>query len=66
MAKCNCIGCKKKLKLVDLEIKCKCGKSFCKLHKDPTLHKCEYNYKTIDQTKLINEMKCDNKKLIMI
>ena len=66
MVKCNCIGCKKKLKLVDFEIKCRCGKHFCKLHKDPETHKCEYNYKTIDQIRLIDQMKCETKKLIQI
>ena len=33
--------CKKKLTLVDLCIVCKCGKSFCPLHRVPEKHNCK-------------------------
>ena len=32
--------CKKKLSLVDLSIKCRCGKSFCSIHRAMTNHFC--------------------------
>ena len=32
--------CKKKLSPVDLSIKCKCGKSFCSIHRPMTNHFC--------------------------
>ena len=32
--------CKKKLSPVDLSIKCRCGKSFCSLHRPMTNHFC--------------------------
>jgi len=44
--KCKCKlsngkKCKKKLTLVDLCIVCKCGKSFCPLHRVPEKHNCK-------------------------
>ena len=44
--KCKCIlengkKCKKKLSAVDLCIVCKCGKSFCPLHRTPEKHNCK-------------------------
>ena len=33
MVKCAFKGCKKKIKLQEQEIICKCGKCFCKLHR---------------------------------
>ena len=33
--------CKKKLTMVDLCIVCKCGKSFCPLHRVPEKHNCK-------------------------
>ena len=32
--------CKKKLSLVDLSIKCRCGKSFCSIHRNMSDHFC--------------------------
>jgi len=40
---CNYDGCKRKLKLTDQP--CKCENTFCKLHKFPEDHKCDFNYK---------------------
>ena len=44
--KCKCVlengkKCKKKLSAVDLCIVCKCGKSFCPLHRCPEKHNCK-------------------------
>ena len=44
--KCKCVlengkKCKKKLSAVDLCIVCKCGKSFCPLHRTPEKHNCK-------------------------
>tara|TARA_B100000925_G_C21675348_1_gene331665 strand:+ start:81 stop:353 length:273 start_codon:yes stop_codon:yes gene_type:complete len=44
--KCKCIlengkKCKKKLSAVDLCIVCKCGKSFCALHRPAEKHNCK-------------------------
>lgn len=41
---CNYDGCHRKLKLTDQQ--CKCGKVFCRFHKFPEDHKCDYNYKS--------------------
>ena len=44
--RCKCIlengkKCKKKLSAVDLCIVCKCGKSFCALHRPAEKHNCK-------------------------
>lgn len=44
--KCKCIlengkKCKKKLSAVDLCIVCKCGKSFCAVHRPAEKHSCK-------------------------
>ena len=41
---CNYNGCQRKLKLTDQQ--CKCQKTFCRFHKFPEDHKCDYNYKS--------------------
>lgn len=41
--KCECEGCKKKLILAD--IKCKCNKYFCSMHRFADNHNCEFNYR---------------------
>ena len=41
---CNFDGCNKKLKITDIE--CKCKKIFCKIHKYPEDHYCLYDYKS--------------------
>jgi len=38
-------GCIKKLKLVELNIKCKCNNVYCSEHRYYTDHNCCYDYK---------------------
>ena len=40
---CHHSDCQRKLKISNLS--CKCGKIFCKFHKYPEQHKCDYDYK---------------------
>ena len=40
---CNYKDCNRKIKLTDFP--CKCEKFFCKFHKLPEQHECEYDYK---------------------
>lgn len=40
---CNAVGCKKKLSLTSVE--CKCGLTFCSLHRYAEQHDCQYDYK---------------------
>ena len=40
----SCAICNKKLKLVS-NFKCKCQYHFCKIHKFPEQHNCNFNYK---------------------
>jgi len=43
-AKCEC--CSKRLKLLEMSVgKCKCGKTFCKKHRDSFAHECSFDYK---------------------
>ena len=41
--RCECEGCKKKLILAD--IKCKCNKYFCSMHRFADNHNCEFDYR---------------------
>ena len=43
--KCNMLNCKKKLSLVDMSIKCKCGNIYCNSHRYSSNHDCQFNYK---------------------
>tara|TARA_A100001015_G_C15007596_1_gene721474 strand:+ start:1360 stop:1614 length:255 start_codon:yes stop_codon:yes gene_type:complete len=47
----KCAFCNSKIKNTLIDIKCRCGKSFCITHLLPELHKCEYDY-TQDKVKL--------------
>lgn len=59
---CYFEGCNKKIKIYDLP--CKCKKIFCKIHKYPENHNCEYDYKeSFKKQKLIDDMKCVSNKL---
>lgn len=60
--KCNFPECNKKLRLTDLE--CRCGKQFCKEHKFPEQHICEYNYKDrLKREQSAEMMKCISNKI---
>ena len=43
--RCAFDNCNKKLGLISLSIKCKCGRSFCTKHRHFTDHKCDYNFR---------------------
>jgi len=43
--KCEYDACRKKLNIVDLSIKCRCEHSFCNIHRLPSEHECNYDYK---------------------
>lgn len=40
--RCHC--CRKKLKMTELNFKCKCGHHFCQIHLNPHSHKCTFDY----------------------
>ena len=41
---CEC--CSKRLKLLEMSVgKCKCGKTFCKKHRDSFAHECSFDFK---------------------
>jgi len=40
----RCHFCNKKLKMTELNFKCKCGPNFCLQHASPHSHNCSYNY----------------------
>ena len=42
--RCHC--CNKKLKMVELNFKCKCGHTFCQSHLNPHSHKCSFDYQS--------------------
>ena len=59
---CEYEDCNRKLKIHDLS--CKCGKTFCKFHKFPEQHNCNYDYKESENNdKKIQNMKCLPKKI---
>ena len=39
---------------------------FCDKHRLPEDHNCSFNHKNFNKTKIIEEMKCTNNKLIKI
>ena len=59
---CAFCNCNKKLKLTDYP--CKCGKIYCKLHRDPLTHNCSYDYKenSLKQNK-IQDLLCKANKV---
>lgn len=63
--RCSHEGCNKKIKISDLM--CRCGKTFCSLHRLPETHSCNFNYKD-EMCKLqqIEQMKCVSDKIIKI
>ena len=50
--KCECTGCNKKLMISDL--KCKCNKYYCSMHRFATDHQCGYDYKS-DGNKILEK-----------
>ena len=64
--RCSKEGCRKKLTLVDLSIRCKCGESFCKTHRLSENHDCSFNFKDIDVEKMVKTMECQASKVIQI
>jgi predicted nucleic acid binding AN1-type Zn finger protein len=64
--KCFYEDCNKKIKFTDF--KCRCDHTYCSSHRLPETHKCNYNYKlnSIENKKIIGDMKCVNDKFIKI
>jgi len=59
---CNHNECNRKLKLTDYE--CKCKKTYCKFHRKPEEHNCEYDYRdNCNKEEKIKNMKCISIKL---
>jgi hypothetical protein len=58
MTKCNYFNCNRRLKLTDVE--CRCKNIYCAIHRLPEEHKCLFNFKLSDtEAKKIIEMnKC--------
>lgn len=54
--KCGFDNCKRKLTLVEKDIKCKCGSVFCVHHKYPNDHKCNFDYKKDYKNKLEKQL----------
>lgn len=42
---CNYMNCSKRLCLLDIEMKCKCGGIYCKTHRYYKNHNCCFDYK---------------------
>ena len=40
----RCFHCKKKLKMTELAMICKCSHTFCLLHLNPHSHNCSFDY----------------------
>ena len=56
--RCAFKGCKKKLKLINLE--CKCKKRFCDKHRLPESHNCEWNPKSNSEIENYKKKCCLN------
>ena len=65
---CEFSNCAKKIKVSDKIIGlCKCGKTFCLLHRLGETHKCAYNHKSeIKIEEFIAKNKCLTEKIIKI
>ena len=61
MPKCDFESCNRKVRLCDLE--CKCKNTYCSVHRLPEAHNCSFDYKKIDICKKVNDMKCLGEKL---
>ena len=54
--KSYCAKCNKKLKLTD--IKCRCNKYFCSMHRYSDTHDCSFDYKNLGKILLTKENPC--------
>ena len=62
---CNFENCNKKIRITDLE--CKCKLFFCKLHRLPEDHKCLYNFNSEElKRKVIESLECKGTKILKI
>ena len=60
---CECLGCKKKTKL--MSFKCKCGKTFCIKHRLPETHNCTFT-DFVNKDDLKEKLECKSDKLTKI
>jgi hypothetical protein len=62
---CGFEECKKKLSITEtISCTCKCGNSYCLLHRLSEKHNCSYNFKNeIDIVQFIEKNKCNSDKL---
>ena len=51
--RCTLLGCKKKLKLTDMN--CKCKNRFCSLHRLPETHNCSWDPKNENEMNIYKE-----------
>jgi hypothetical protein len=49
---CAVIGCKRKLRLVEMTTLCKCTKAFCATHRHSECHNCDFDYQGKSQREL--------------
>lgn len=54
--RCSFENCKRKLTLVEQDIKCKCGNVFCAKHRYTNDHNCTFDYKKDYKGKLEKQM----------
>jgi len=45
MTRCSLEGCKKRLGLVDKELRCRCGGGFCAGHRPAAAHSCSFDFR---------------------
>lgn len=66
--KCNYNNCLKKLSITEaMTCSCKCGNTYCLLHRHSESHECNYNYKSeINVTEYIEKNKCNKLKIIKL
>ena len=61
----ECPICNKRLKLTALS--CKCGRTFCNIHRLPETHNCTFDYKETGKLQITkNNPKIESKKIIKI
>jgi len=52
--RCYANGCRKKLKLTDME--CRCNKTFCAAHRLPETHACTFDHNAREWSALVNQL----------